>query len=284
MTWLPVDDDGSVAPASLREALQDHDDVALVSIMWANNEVGTIMPIAELAAIAAEFDVPMHSDAIQAVGQIARRLRRERAVGDERCGPQVRRPDRRRRAAAAPRHRLRAAVARRRTGARRPFRHTGCRGRGRDGRRGKGGGRGPRRQRAAYSALRDRLIDGVLSTMDDVDLNGATGAARLPGNTHFTFRGCEGDALLMLLDAKGDRVLDRIGLHRGRRAAVARPDRDGRRPGQRTGLAAIVVGPHQHRAPTSTLRSQCCPRRSTGPGRPRLASAGAAEPCGSSSR
>ena len=58
-----------VAPA-LREALQDHDDVALVSIMWANNEVGTIMPIAELAAIAAEFDVPMHSDAIQAVGQI----------------------------------------------------------------------------------------------------------------------------------------------------------------------------------------------------------------------
>ena len=70
VTWLPVDSDGSVAPAALREALQDHDDVALVSIMWANNEVGTIMPIAELAAIAAEFDVPMHSDAIQAVGQI----------------------------------------------------------------------------------------------------------------------------------------------------------------------------------------------------------------------
>ena len=70
VTWLPVDSDGAVAPAALREALQDHDDVALVSIMWANNEVGTIMPIAELAAIAAEFDVPMHSDAIQAVGQI----------------------------------------------------------------------------------------------------------------------------------------------------------------------------------------------------------------------
>src|SRR3954453_20123366 len=70
VTWLPVDDDGSVAPAALREALQTHDDVALVSIMWANNEVGTIMPIAELAAVAAEFDVPMHSDAIQAVGQI----------------------------------------------------------------------------------------------------------------------------------------------------------------------------------------------------------------------
>ncbi|HET7666935.1 MAG TPA: cysteine desulfurase family protein, partial [Mycobacterium sp.] len=70
INWLPVDRDGSVAPAALREALQANDDVALVSIMWANNEVGTIMPIAELASIAAEFDVPMHSDAVQAVGQI----------------------------------------------------------------------------------------------------------------------------------------------------------------------------------------------------------------------
>ena len=39
--------------------------------------------------------------------------------------------------------------------------------------------------------------------IDDVDVNGSAGADRLPGNTHFTFRGCEGDALLMLLDAKG---------------------------------------------------------------------------------
>jgi cysteine desulfurase len=57
--------------------------------------------------------------------------------------------------------------------------------------------------RSRISALRDRLIDGVLSAIDDVDVNGAVGAQRLPGNTHFTFRGCEGDALLMLLDAKG---------------------------------------------------------------------------------
>src|SRR6185312_10542759 len=70
VTWLPVADDGSVAPAALRDVLQQHEDVALVSIMWANNEVGTIMPIAELAAVAAEYDVPMHSDAVQAVGQI----------------------------------------------------------------------------------------------------------------------------------------------------------------------------------------------------------------------
>ena len=70
VTVLPTEADGSVTPAALRAVLQDHDDVALVTAMWANNEVGTIMPIAELAAIAAEFDVPMHSDAIQTVGQI----------------------------------------------------------------------------------------------------------------------------------------------------------------------------------------------------------------------
>ncbi|WP_396935766.1 aminotransferase class V-fold PLP-dependent enzyme, partial [Mycolicibacterium sp.] len=56
---------------------------------------------------------------------------------------------------------------------------------------------------ARVRALRDRLIDGVLTRIDDVQLNGARGDDRLPGNSHFTFRGCEGDSLLMLLDAKG---------------------------------------------------------------------------------
>src|SRR5246127_178524 len=70
VTWVPTAADGSVSGAALRDALQRHDDVALVSMMWANNEVGTIMPIAELGAIAAEFAVPMHSDAVQAVGQL----------------------------------------------------------------------------------------------------------------------------------------------------------------------------------------------------------------------
>ena len=68
LTFLPTEPDGSVTPAALRAVLEEHDDVALVSVMWANNEVGTIMPIGELAAVAAEFDVPMHTDAVQAVG------------------------------------------------------------------------------------------------------------------------------------------------------------------------------------------------------------------------
>lgn len=70
VTWLPTAPDGSVSAAALREVLTHHDDVALVSVMWANNEVGTVLPVAELAAVAAEFGVPMHSDAIQAVGQL----------------------------------------------------------------------------------------------------------------------------------------------------------------------------------------------------------------------
>src|ERR1700716_329503 len=203
VTWLPVGDDGSVASAALREALQDHDDVALVSIMWANNEVGTIMPIHELAALAAEFDVPMHSDAIQAVGQIpvdfaasglsamsvaAHKFGGPTGVGalllrrDTRCvallpgGGQERdvrsgTPD----VAGAVAMAAAARVAVEGLGA----------------------------NSARVRALRDMLVDGVLSTIDDAFLNGAAEGGRLPGNAHFTFRGCEGDSLLMLLDAKG---------------------------------------------------------------------------------
>src|ERR1700758_1976506 len=70
VTWLPTGSDGSVSVSALRDALRSQDDVALVSVMWANNEVGTIMPITELASVAAEFDVPMHSDAVRAIGQL----------------------------------------------------------------------------------------------------------------------------------------------------------------------------------------------------------------------
>ena len=203
VTWLPTAADGSVSAAALREALQSHDDVALVSVMWANNEVGTVMPIAELAAVAAEFGVPMHSDAVQAVGQLpvefaasglsAMSVTAHKFGGPPGCG----------RAAAAPRCHLRAAGARWRAGTRHPFRHTRCRRRCRDGGGGADRGRRPGGQQRTAAALRDRLIEGVLAEIDDVVLNGARDPLRLPGNAHFTFRGCEGDALLMLLDANG---------------------------------------------------------------------------------
>jgi cysteine desulfurase len=203
VTWLPVGADGSVTAAALREVLSSHDDVALVTAMWANNEVGTILPIAELAAVAAEFDIPMHSDAVQAVGQIpvdftASGLSAMSIAAHKFGGPTG----------------VGALLLRRDTTCV-PLLHGG--GQERDVRSGTPDVAGTvamaaaariaieglDAQRHRVSALRDRLIDGVLSNIDDVDLNGCTGADRLPGNTHFTFRGCEGDALLMLLDAKG---------------------------------------------------------------------------------
>ena len=69
--WLPVDSAGLLSPDVLRAAIErDPDSVALVSVMWANNEVGTVQPIAELAEVAAEFGIPFHSDAVQAAGQL----------------------------------------------------------------------------------------------------------------------------------------------------------------------------------------------------------------------
>jgi cysteine desulfurase len=171
--------------------------------MWANNEVGTIMPIDDLAAVAAEFDVPMHSDAIQTIGQIpvdfaASGLAAMSVAAHKFGGPTG----------------VGALVLKRDTACV-PLLHGG--GQERDVRSGTPDVAGAVAMAAAarvaveglsanrirLAALRDRLVDGVLSTIDDVDLNGAVGDARLPGNTHFTFRGSEGDALLMLLDAKG---------------------------------------------------------------------------------
>jgi len=203
LTLLPTEADGSVRPGALRKALHDHDDVALVSVMWANNEVGTIMPIAEMAAIAAEFDVPMHTDAIQAVGHIPVDF----AASD--CA-----------AMSVAAHKFGGpagvgALLLRRDAACVPLLHGG--GQERDVRSGTPDVASVVAMATAadiavesmgatavrLQALRERLIDGVLGSIDDAHLNGARGELRLPGNTHFTFRGCEGDSLLMLLDANG---------------------------------------------------------------------------------
>ena len=68
VTYLPVDSDGLVSPADLENAITD--DTALVSIMYANNEIGTIQPIKELCEIAHKKGVPFHTDAVQAVGTL----------------------------------------------------------------------------------------------------------------------------------------------------------------------------------------------------------------------
>jgi cysteine desulfurase len=203
VTWLPTAADGSVTAAALREALQGHDDVALVSVMWANNEVGTVMPTAELAAVATEFGVPMHSDAVQAVGQLpvefgASGLSAMSVTAHKFGGPPGV-----------------GALLLRRDVACVPLLHGG--GQERDIRSGTPDVAGAVGMATAariavdglsahstrLRGLRDRLIEGVLGGIDDVSLNGARDPLRLPGNAHFTFRGCEGDSLLMLLDANG---------------------------------------------------------------------------------
>ena len=203
VTWVPVDRHGVVSAEALRTAIGDPADVALVSVMWANNEVGTIMPIAELAEVCATVGVPMHSDAVQAVGQLpvdfaASGLSAMSVTAHKFGGPTG----------------VGALLLRRDTACT-PQLHGG--GQERDVRSGTQDVAGVTGMATAardavetmdataarVRALRDRMIAEVLATIDDVDLNGPTGADRLPGNTHFTFRGCEGDSLLMLLDAKG---------------------------------------------------------------------------------
>ena len=115
----------------------------------------------------------------------------------------------------------------------------------------------PRRdaRRAARRSGRRRCCAAV----PDATLNGDPGTAtidggpsRLPGNAHLSFPGCEGDSLLMLLDAHGHRVLDGLGLHRGRRAAQPRAAGDGRRRGHRPRLAAVLPRATPPPRPTST--------------------------------
>ena len=205
VSLLPTAADGSVTAAALRDVLTRHDDVALVSVMTANNEVGTIMPVAEIASVAAEFGVPVHSDAVQAVGQIqvdfagsglaAMSITAHKFGGPTGVGALLLRRD--------------AACV--------PLLHGG--GQERDVRSGTPDVPGAMAMAAAaeiavgavpdtsarLAALRDRIIDGVLGSIDDVVVNGADpgGGRRLPGNVNVTFRGCEGDSLLMLLDANG---------------------------------------------------------------------------------
>lgn len=203
VTWLPVEPDGTVTPAALRGALAEHDDVALVTVMWANNEVGSINPIRELAHIATEFGIPMHSDAIGAVGQL------DIAFAESGLA-----------ALSVAAHKFGGpmgvgAMLLRRDVACTPLLHGG--GHERDIRSGTPDAPAiaamsaalveavselPARA-AALAGLRDRLIDEVLAQIDGAVLNGAPADGRLPGNVHFTFAGCEGDSLLMLLDANG---------------------------------------------------------------------------------
>lgn len=202
VVWLDVDRDGRVDLDQVADALAGAP-VALATVMWANNEVGTVQPIAELARLCDEHDVPLHVDAVQAVGSIPvdAGLPACLAISAHKLGGPMG---------------VGALVARRGLSLA-PLTHGG--GQERQIRSGTLAvpaiagfaaavdhvaadlpGRADR-----VARLRDSLVAGVLALVPDAVVNGRVGglADRLPGNAHLSFPGCDGDALLMLLDAAG---------------------------------------------------------------------------------
>jgi cysteine desulfurase len=206
---LPVDDLGRLDTDALAASIaRDPATVALVSVMWANNEVGTIQPITEVVALAAEHGIPVHTDAVQALGAVpvdfatsgvdAMSISGHKVGGPLGVGALVVRRE----------IELTALV------------HGG--GQERDVRSGtldvpavagfaaavEVAVKEQTDYAARLSALRHRLVEGVRRAAPDAVLNGpavdsGVDRVRLPGNVHFSFPGCEGDSLLMLLDARG---------------------------------------------------------------------------------
>ncbi|WAX77809.1 cysteine desulfurase family protein [Streptomyces sp. KMM 9044] len=203
--YLPVDSHGRVHPDALREAIaRNPDDVALATVMWANNEIGTVLPVRELAEAAAESGVPLHSDAVQAFGQVpvdfvssglaAMTVSAHKIGGPYGIGALV--------------------LGREYTPV--PVLHGG--GQERHVRSGTldvpavasfaVAGRLAAQQREWFAreigALRDALVAAVREAVPDAVLGGDPApGGRLPANAHFAFPGCEGDSLLLLLDAQG---------------------------------------------------------------------------------
>ncbi|MDZ5622926.1 cysteine desulfurase family protein [Nocardioides sp. HM23] len=206
---LPVDEVGRLDTDAIAASIaRDPGSVALVSVMWANNEVGTVQPITEVVALAAAHGIPVHSDAVQALGAVpvdfatsgvdAMSISGHKVGGPLGVGALVVRRE----------VELTALV------------HGG--GQERDVRSGtldvpavagfaaavEVAVKEQADNAVRLAALRERLVDAVRRAVPDAVLNGASTSSAatgggLPGNAHFSFPGCEGDSLLMLLDARG---------------------------------------------------------------------------------
>jgi cysteine desulfurase len=203
VSWLPVDAFGRIDPAVLAELIGAYrDEIAVISVQWANNEVGTVQPIAALAALAGKAGIPFHTDAVQAVGQVpvdfaASGVAALTLTGHKLGGPVGV-----------------GALLLGRDVACTPLLHGG--GQERDVRSGtldtpgvvafavavETAVKNQQDYSVRVSALRDDLVARVREAIPDAIVNGDP-ANRLPGNAHFSFPGCEGDALLLLLDAQG---------------------------------------------------------------------------------
>lgn len=199
VTYIGVDEYGYVDPEDIRAAMRE--DTALVSVMFANNEIGTIQPIKEIAKIAHEGGALMFTDAVQAMGNIpvnvkeldvdmlaisGHKIHAPKGIGALYCKKGIR-PD------------------------------VLIEGGGQE--RGRRGGTEALASIVGFakaaeiavaelgemdkvSKLRDKLIDGILSTIPYSRLNGGR-EPRLPGNVNVAFEFIEGESLLLLLDMAG---------------------------------------------------------------------------------
>jgi len=203
---LPVDGVGRVRLDALEAELAAHGDkTALVSVMWANNEVGTVQPLPEVVELAHRYGVPVHADAVQAVGQLdvdfaASGLDAMTVTAHKVGGPVG----------------VGALVARRDL-ALTPLLHGG--GQERAVRSGTlaaalvrsfavavDAAVGDRAEHALrVGALRDALVVGVQALAPDAVVRGPWpgGQGRLPGNASVSFPGCDSESLLLLLDERG---------------------------------------------------------------------------------
>jgi cysteine desulfurase len=208
VSWVEPDASGVVTVDAVRAAIEeDPGSVALVTVMWANNEVGTIQPVAALAALAHEYGVPFHSDAVQAAGHVPVHFAETgldlmTVTGHKVGGPLGV-----------------GALVVRRDAVLVPQTFGG--GQERQVRSGTLDVPAIRAFAVAMEesvgsldtetprlvALRDRLITSALAMGYDATVTGAWEAGdavrRLPGNAHLLVPGCEGDSLLYLLDAAG---------------------------------------------------------------------------------
>ena len=197
--WIEVDEYGRIDLAQLEAALGP--DVALVTTLVANNEVGTIQPVAEIVALAAAHGVPVHADAVSAYGYLpidfhtsglaALSISAHKIGGPVGMGALI--------------------IGRGATVT--PLIHGGNQQRARSGTQDAAGAvafgvaaSGATSELGAHAArlraLAERLVRGIQSAVPDAILRGDP-VDRLPGNVHFTFPGCEGDSLLFLLDVAG---------------------------------------------------------------------------------
>ena len=200
VTYLPVDEFGRVEPASVEEAINDK--TILVSVMAANNEIGTIQPVRAIAEIAHDHGIPFHTDAVQAIGAFP--------VDVDAMGADL---------LALSAHKfggpkgVGALYVRKRTrigtlmdgGAQERGRRAGTEnvpgivglGQAIELAVGEMPQKAPR-----LAAMRDRLIRGILETIPDTRLNGHP-TERLANNVNVAFRYVEGESILLMLDALG---------------------------------------------------------------------------------